>query len=331
MVRRTWTVLLVTLLLFINAHNGKAMQAVGQGDNGNCPPVYTVQAGDTLRAIARRCGTTVSQLLFDNPLIGNAGLIYTGQILYLPAQASSQADAGPSEPVEEIPVTGAEQGVQAAGNDITNAADTNPAPAAEQPAGDSRQTYRVMPGDTLARIASQLETSLEVLMLANPKITNPNRIYVNQELVVPNQDELQALREARERQQAAQQQQVVETVGVDNAGWIDVDLANQKMRAYEGQELVQTFTVSTGTWRTPTVTGQYNIWIKLKADDMTGPGYFLRDVPNVMYFYKGYGLHGTYWHSNFGTPMSHGCVNLSVEDSAWLFDFAEVGTLVNVH
>ena len=43
---------------------------------------------------------------------------------------------------------------------------------------------------------------------------------------------------------------------------------------------------------------------------MSGPGYYLPGVPYVMYFYQGYGLHGTYWHDNFGQPMSHGCVNL---------------------
>jgi lipoprotein-anchoring transpeptidase ErfK/SrfK len=50
-----------------------------------------------------------------------------------------------------------------------------------------------------------------------------------------------------------------------------------------------------------------------------------------MYFYKGYGLHGTYWHSNFGTPMSHGCVNLTIPDAQWLYNWASVGTLVNIH
>jgi lipoprotein-anchoring transpeptidase ErfK/SrfK len=64
---------------------------------------------------------------------------------------------------------------------------------------------------------------------------------------------------------------------------------------------------------------------------MAGPGYYLPNVPYVMYFFQGYGIHGTYWHNNFGTPMSHGCVNLTIEDSAWIFDFASVGTVVFVH
>jgi lipoprotein-anchoring transpeptidase ErfK/SrfK len=50
-----------------------------------------------------------------------------------------------------------------------------------------------------------------------------------------------------------------------------------------------------------------------------------------MYFYKDYGLHGTYWHNNFGTPMSHGCINLKTKDAGWLFDYAKVGTVVNIH
>ncbi len=113
--------------------------------------------------------------------------------------------------------------------------------------------------------------------------------------------------------------------------WIDVDLTNQRVHAYSGTELVRSFVVSTGTYRTPTVTGQYRVYVKYRFADMRGPGYYLQDVPYVMYFYRGYGLHGTYWHNNFGTPMSHGCVNLTINDSEWMFNFAEVGTVVNVH
>ncbi len=113
--------------------------------------------------------------------------------------------------------------------------------------------------------------------------------------------------------------------------WVDVDLTHQRAYAYRGHKLIRSFLVSTGTWQHPTVTGQFHIYVKYVSALMTGPGYYLPNVPYVMYFYKGYGLHGTYWHHNFGTPMSHGCVNFSTPDAAWLFDFAEVGTLVNVH
>ena len=118
---------------------------------------------------------------------------------------------------------------------------------------------------------------------------------------------------------------------VNGERWIDIDLSQQAVYAYEGSTLMNSFIVSTGTWQTPTVTGTYKIWIKLLSTTMTGPGYYLPNVPYTMYFYKGYGLHGTYWHNNFGTPMSHGCVNLRTSDAEWLYNFASVGTTVNVH
>jgi hypothetical protein len=117
----------------------------------------------------------------------------------------------------------------------------------------------------------------------------------------------------------------------DEGRWIDVDVSHQRLTAYDGSTPVKSFVVSTGTTAHPTVTGQFRIWIKLEFTDMRGPGYYLEDVPYTMYFYQGYGLHGTYWHNNFGRPMSHGCVNLVTSEAAWLFDFASVGTLVNVH
>ena len=113
--------------------------------------------------------------------------------------------------------------------------------------------------------------------------------------------------------------------------WIDVDLTNQQLRVYKGKNLLNTFIVSTGTWRTPTVTGQYRIYVKYLSADMAGPGYYLPDVPYVMYFYEGYGIHGTYWHNNFGTPMSHGCVNLRTDNAEWVYNMANIGTVVNTH
>jgi lipoprotein-anchoring transpeptidase ErfK/SrfK len=113
--------------------------------------------------------------------------------------------------------------------------------------------------------------------------------------------------------------------------WIDVDLTNQMLYAYQGDTVVNSFLVSTGTWLHPTVVGQYNIYVKYRSAPMSGPGYYLPDVPYIMYFYGDYGLHGTYWHNNFGTPMSHGCVNLRTDEAAWLYSWASVGTLVNIH
>ena len=113
--------------------------------------------------------------------------------------------------------------------------------------------------------------------------------------------------------------------------WIDVNLSQQMVYAYEGDTIVASFLVSTGVPAFPTVTGQYRIYIKLVSTLMSGDGYYLPNVPYTMYFYRGYGLHGTYWHNNFGHPMSHGCVNMYTPDAEWLFYWASVGTLVNIH
>ena len=113
--------------------------------------------------------------------------------------------------------------------------------------------------------------------------------------------------------------------------WIDVDLTHQMTYAYEGNTLVNSFLVSTGTWQYPTVTGQYHIYVKYLYTLMHGDGYYLPNVPYTMYFYKSYGIHGTYWHHNFGHPMSHGCVNMYTPDAEWLYYWASVGTLVNIH
>jgi lipoprotein-anchoring transpeptidase ErfK/SrfK len=62
-----------------------------------------------------------------------------------------------------------------------------------------------------------------------------------------------------------------------------------------------------------------------------GEYYNVPDVPDVMYFTDfGHALHGTYWHNNFGTPMSHGCVNLPMDVAAWMYQWASVGTRVEI-
>jgi lipoprotein-anchoring transpeptidase ErfK/SrfK len=113
--------------------------------------------------------------------------------------------------------------------------------------------------------------------------------------------------------------------------WIDVDLSQQVLYAYEGDAIVASFLISSGVREHPTVTGQFHIYVKYVSALMTGEDYYLPNVPYTMYFYKSYGIHGTYWHSNFGVPMSHGCINMYTPDAKWLYYWATEGTLVNVH
>ncbi|MFQ5855642.1 MAG: L,D-transpeptidase family protein [Anaerolineae bacterium] len=113
-----------------------------------------------------------------------------------------------------------------------------------------------------------------------------------------------------------------------NERWIEVNLREQTLRAYEGPEMVYATLISSGLPRWQTITGLFRIWIKITARKMSGGSledgdyYYLADVPWTMYFKGGYGLHAAYWHDDFGRPKSHGCVNLSPLDAYWLFQWA---------
>ena len=114
---------------------------------------------------------------------------------------------------------------------------------------------------------------------------------------------------------------------------IYVNLANQTLYAYQGNDLYMQVLISSGKWgRTPT--GDFTIWTKLRSTRMTGGRgsdyYNLPNVPFVMFFSNadvpataGYSFHGTYWHNNFGYPMSHGCINMRITDAEKLYNWAE--------
>ncbi|HET9947059.1 MAG TPA: L,D-transpeptidase [Patescibacteria group bacterium] len=115
-----------------------------------------------------------------------------------------------------------------------------------------------------------------------------------------------------------------------------VDLTTQTLYAYQGETLVMKTLVSTGKWH-PTPTGDFTVWIKIRATRMTGGTgddyYDLPDVPYVMYFFNadvpksaGFSLHGAYWHNNFGHPMSHGCVNMRIVDAEKLYNWIDPPT-----
>ena len=140
--------------------------------------------------------------------------------------------------------------------------------------------------------------------------------------------------------EAEQQGVLGETTGDKR---IEIDLTNQRLYAYESNNRVYDFLISSGKWgRTPT--GTFNVWIKLRATKMEGGSkalrtyYYLPNVPYVMYFYnssipkyRGYGIHGTYWHNNFGHPMSHGCINMRTDEAGLLYNWAYVGIPVIIY
>lgn len=113
--------------------------------------------------------------------------------------------------------------------------------------------------------------------------------------------------------------------------WIEVDLTHQRLYAHEGAKTVLTAVVSTGIRAYPTRTGQFKIYSKFRSTPMSGPGYYLPGVPWTMFYSGNYAIHGTYWHNNFGRPMSHGCVNMKTPEAKWLYAWAPKGTLVVIH
>ena len=123
--------------------------------------------------------------------------------------------------------------------------------------------------------------------------------------------------------------------GVTTNRWIDVDLAEQTLAVYENSELVFATVIASGLepfWTRP---GLFQIYQKKETETMRNNDptdyYYLDNVPWTMYFDKARALHGAYWRTRFGYPQSHGCLNLSVGDSHWLFNWAHEGDYVYVH
>jgi lipoprotein-anchoring transpeptidase ErfK/SrfK len=126
-------------------------------------------------------------------------------------------------------------------------------------------------------------------------------------------------------------QQAIARLKRSDDRWIEVNLTTQRVIAWEGKRWERAMIVSTGKAATPTVTGVFEIYDRYRETRMQGADYDIPDVPYVMYFSGGYGFHGAYWHKRFGTPVSHGCVNLAVDQAKWLYGFATIGTAVVVH
>lgn len=119
--------------------------------------------------------------------------------------------------------------------------------------------------------------------------------------------------------------------------WIDINLSNKTVTAYEGATVVHgPVSIVDGAPATPTVTGTYHIYLKHRVQTMQGENadgstYVTEDVPWVSYFYSGYAFHGAPWRSSFGYSGSHGCINMPVSEAEWIYNWAEEGTTVVSH
>jgi len=114
---------------------------------------------------------------------------------------------------------------------------------------------------------------------------------------------------------------------------IVVSISEQALWALEGDEVMMSTYISTGKRRFETPPGTFYVNTKVPVQDMEGiiggEYYNVANVPDVMYFTNvGHAIHGTYWHDNFGNPMSHGCVNVPMGTSNWLYEWAPMGTPV---
>ena len=255
--------------------------------------VHVVRWGETMYSIARRYGTSVRAILNANGL-SNPNYIYAGQRLII-----SGGSGGGGAP----PSTGGGGGSTSSG----------------------ARVHVVQRGQTLYSIARWYGTSVTAIMNANG-LSNPNFIWAGQRLRIPGGGGSSGGSGGSSGSGGGSTGS-----GGGGAKWIDVDLSSQSTRAYQGNTLVRSMVVSTGLSYYPTPPGRFKIYAKYPSYTMSGPGYYLPGVPHTMFFYKGYALHGTYWHSNFGTPMSHGCINLTQGDAAWLYSWAPIGTLVVIH
>lgn len=258
------------------------------------PLKHVVQPGETLASIANRYGLTVRQIAQINN-ITNPDRILRGQTLTVFAG------------------TDAESAVNT---------DTAAAPAYTVPLGVGTP-YVVQAGENLAEIAQRHGITWPAIVQAN-NISDPNRIKAGQVIILPDTRTVNA--DGVILPGSAGAPVPTNVVGKQ----IIVDLSDQRIYAYEDGVLVRNVLASTGLPATPTVRGNYKIQRKYESQTMSGPGYYLPGVQWIMYFYAGYAIHGTYWHNNFGQPMSHGCVNLPNDEALWFYNWAQVGTPILV-
>lgn len=264
---------------------------------------HVVQPGETLFRIALNHGVSVDALRAANGIVGNT--IYAGQTLVIPGNATA--------PVAQPTAVSAPVAVATNG------------------------THVVQRGENLFRIGLKYGLSWQALQAAN-HLASPN-VYAGQTLIIPNGTSTSEVAPAPVSDPAPVNNPPAPVVDNPNPAPAApqgggkrflVDLSDQMLYAYEGDTLVRSTLISSGRWPTTTVIGTFYTYLKYTSQRMRGPGYDLPGVPYVMYFYQGYALHGTYWHNNFGTPMSHGCVNMRTTEAEWAFNWAPIGTPVTV-
>ena len=314
--------------------------------------MHVVAPGENLSTIAQRYGLTLGELSAYNG-VANPNMVFVGQQLSIPGSGRAPQSLAPATSTvlpgddgyytvvrgDTLSLVARNHGMTTEDlmrlNGIANAnmvwvgqklrvsaraaaIPQQPAEAASRalPPGVADGIYLVQAGDTLSEIAAAQGTTVQQLLVDNG-LPNGRFIYAGQRLRVRPAVEGNALS--------------LVAAPIEGKKWIEVNLTEQTLTAWQGDVAVMHTSISSGRANTPTVTGRFTIGNKYKAQRMSGPGYDLPNVPWVMYFYSAYAIHGAYWHNNFGTPMSHGCVNMRSNESQMLYEWAPAGTEVYVH
>ncbi len=178
----------------------------------------------------------------------------------------------------------------------------------------------VQTGENLASIARNFGVEVNLLMQVN-NIQNARYVRTGQPLIIPLDGTAYTIPVLANGEPGAKT-----PIGRE----IVVVLSTQTAYAYENGVLQRSVTISSGAADTPTVQGRFRVYRKEAQKTLTGDGYSYPDVQWILYFYEGFALHSAYWHNDFGTPISHGCVNLRVEDAQWFYHFAAIDTPVTV-
>jgi LysM repeat protein len=297
--------------------------APSQAHTSSGPVYYVVQVGDTINRIAQLYGVTPDEIATANGL-ADIDNIQVGQSLLIPG-LSAPGGSATAPIVSNAPVVSNPPAAPTA-TSLPPTPTVAPAPASANNSAPLR-THVVQPGEDLASIANAYNVNWPDIVALN-NIADPNMVYVGMVLKIPNSSGTPPTN--METSGGAPPGPIVGVSGDASGKRIIVVLHEQRVFAYQDGQLVRDVLVSTGLPGTPTVTGTFHIYVKYTAQLMVGPDYYLPNVPWVMYFYQGYSFHGTYWHHNWGHPMSHGCVNMPTDEALWLYNWAPVGTEVTV-
>jgi LysM repeat protein len=281
---------------------------------------HIVQPGETLFLIGLRYGMPWTRIQAANGLPGET--VYAGQSLIIPLGNTSSATETPT-PEPTATATAEPPTETATPTEIATAAPTDtptetetPAPTEVAPTPEpAGTTHTVQYGETLFSIGVKYGLLWTTIQQANG--LSGAVIYPGQQLFIPASNS------------GYEPPAVVAPAPPPGTGRrFLVVLSEQRLYAYDNDQMVRTTLISSGLPQFPTVTGTFYIYLRYTSARMIGPGYDLPNVPYVMYFYQSYGLHGTYWHSNFGHPMSHGCVNMPTSEAEWAYNWSTFGTPV---